>query len=442
MTIGSVDVVLLPSPNDYPGPGTYEVQLTVTDAAGDENSLLRTLTVPSVDASFTLQQVNIDSADSPLPSSTRPDMSADGRYVAFLSFADAAGLEPDTGPGPRLYVRDLETGALTRMPRPETLADVWISNRMAISGDGQRVAFAAANQVYLWDRNAGSVELLTASVDAGEPSNATQLPSFAIDHTGDRALIFSNATDLTEEGDSGYFLLDRNADGPSSIGPGLPATERTIDLSADGQLALLAGRPGQLLGDSELPFSLQYIVIDLETDERTWISRAEDGSEPNGSSLILGRFARGGRDVLFTTDATNLGPNSNANASQVYRWSHESGGLTQLTEEDGAFCDPNDPLQILRIGARQGMLSAAGDVFAWQADVFAEVCGEVSATAPEVLVRALDDGSTARLSPAIFNAGGAADLNIRDPRISADGRTISFLLGFDRIFHAHRIDDE
>ncbi len=428
--------------HDFPGAGTYEVQLTARNTAGGNDTLLRSVTVPALTSSYTLQEVNVDSAGSPLPSSAPPDMSADGRYVAFASNADAAGLEPDTGPGQRIYVRDLETGALSRMPRPEMLADVAISEGIAISGDGQRVAFAAAAQIYLWDRATNTVELLTAT-DDGAPSNASvsaQFGWFALDHSGDRVLLVTNATDLIEEGASGYYLIDRNADGPVYLGPG-QASGGSIDLSADGQLALVRGRPAQLLGDSNLPFSFHYIVIDLETDERTWISRADDGSAPNGQ-VTFGRFARGGRDVVFSSDATNLGPNTDPNARQVFRWSHDSGELTQLTEEVGAPCDTDHPDQILQIGAGRGMLSADGNTFAWQAQAVAEFCGEFGETVPDLLIRALDDGDTARLYPAIFNAGAAENVNIREPRMSADGRSIAFRLGFNRVFHARRIDDE
>ncbi|TVS16191.1 MAG: PKD domain-containing protein [Gammaproteobacteria bacterium] len=421
-------------------PATYQVRLTVTNDAGDSDEVTLPVTLDPPDSSFILDSINVDGADALLPSTAPPDMSADGRFVVFASIADAAGFEPDTGPGQRIYVRDLETGSLSRMPRPEMLADVAISNRIAISGDGQRVAFAAANQIYLWDRDTGAVDLLTQNVE-GEPSNATahaQFGRFALDHSGDRVLILSNATDLTEEGSSGYFLIDRSADGPIYLAPGQAASDRTIDLSADGELALVVGRPGQLLGDSELPFTFHYVVIDLETDGRTWITSVDDGSAPNGET-ILGRFARGGRDVVFSSNATNLGPNTDPNARQVFRWSQASGELTQLTEEDGAPCDEDS---ILKIGARQGMLSAAGNTFAWQAEVFADECGQFTGIAPELRVRSLADGSTEGLSSAFFIAGVDQSLNIREPRMSADGRSIAFRLGANRILRARRIDDD
>src|SRR5262249_34828073 len=74
--------------------------------------------------------------------SEAPVLSADGRYVAFQS--DSGNLVPgDTNGTTDVFVKDLQTGAITRIvPSPASQAEG--SGLPALTADGQSVAFASS----------------------------------------------------------------------------------------------------------------------------------------------------------------------------------------------------------------------------------------------------------------------------------------------------------
>ncbi len=88
-------------------------------------------------------------------SSGSPSLSADGRYIAFLSFARNLVSAPDTSGWCDVFVRDLETGKNWRVSLTADGAQARDgSPYVALSGDGRWVAFMShANTLVPGDRN-------------------------------------------------------------------------------------------------------------------------------------------------------------------------------------------------------------------------------------------------------------------------------------------------
>jgi Tol biopolymer transport system component len=88
-------------------------------------------------------------------SSGSPSLSADGRYVAFLSFARNLVSAPDTNGWCDVFVRDLETGKTQRVNLSADGAQARDgSPYVALSGDGRWVAFMShANNLVPGDKN-------------------------------------------------------------------------------------------------------------------------------------------------------------------------------------------------------------------------------------------------------------------------------------------------
>ena len=80
-----------------------------------------------------------------------PSISANGRYVAFASFASNL-VDGDTNNSNDIFIRDREQGKTTRIPAPGNL---WCY-APAISADGRYTAFSAygfnGNQIYIYDQ--------------------------------------------------------------------------------------------------------------------------------------------------------------------------------------------------------------------------------------------------------------------------------------------------
>jgi hypothetical protein len=177
--------------------------------------------------------------------SAAPVISADGRYVAFLSAA--GNLVPnDTNGVPDVFLHDRTTGQTTRVSLSTTGTQrTEASSAPAISGDGAVVAFAAVNticntagcprvaEVAVYDRNHSIVEVVSVSSD-GTPANSPfVLPPFALDHTGRRVAFGSAAGNLSpRDTNDGYDLFTRDR----GLSPGCiyNVSPTTVDVAAGG----------------------------------------------------------------------------------------------------------------------------------------------------------------------------------------------------------------
>ena len=112
--------------------------------------------------------------------STRPAISGDGRYVAFVS--DADNLTPgDLNAAKDVFVKDLHTGALTLV---STAADGTQGNAAAspfppsLSFDGRYVAFASrASNLVPRDRNGNAADIFVKDLKTGMVTLASAAPN-------------------------------------------------------------------------------------------------------------------------------------------------------------------------------------------------------------------------------------------------------------------------
>ena len=78
-------------------------------------------------------------------------ISADGRYVAFTS--DANLTPDDSGSGADLYVKDMQTGSIERVPLPAGTFANDLSTQLAMRADGQYIAFTTSTGLSAFDVN-------------------------------------------------------------------------------------------------------------------------------------------------------------------------------------------------------------------------------------------------------------------------------------------------
>ena len=251
-----------------------------------------------------------------------PVISADGRFVAFVS--DAADIVAGgTGAHAQVYVRDLATRT-TRLVSAgiggvEGDAD---SSAPAIDADGTRIAFVseatnlvagAANglgQVYARDAVSATTELVSASTTGQTGNLASYAP--AIDADGSRIAFDSLASNLVA-GDTNaardVFLRDVSAKttalvSVSASGVQGDAESRDAAISSDGVKVLFSSHASRLApGD---PGGVADVLLaDSSTGTVTRVSSRADGGQADGSSSGA-RFSADGTRVVFHSEASDL----------------------------------------------------------------------------------------------------------------------------------------
>jgi Tol biopolymer transport system component len=266
--------------------------------------------------------------------SIEPAISADGTTVAFWSFAgnlagegvqDCPGLEPGDPCG-SLYVYDLPTGALGRIPVGAGYG-LGMTFDTALSADGRLVGFATEggairSGVLLLDRSSGMISQISATGVAVDLSADGRFVAFVSSEGG---LVPDDANQVFD-----VFVLDRESgeierisrplegggddqpSGASFAGEGISAD---VDISPDGRYVVFASEapnlvaaefaPCTLFTGQELPACRHVYLHDRETGVTELISASEDGTPGDGPSSGGGSSADG-RWVVFTTLAGNL----------------------------------------------------------------------------------------------------------------------------------------
>lgn len=254
-----------------------------------------------------------------------PAVSQDGRFVAFESAA--SNLVPgDTNGKSDIFVVDRAQHQIARVSLglggAEQNGD---AHQPEISGDGRFVAFLsngtnlvqgatlAVSQVYLYDRQAGTTELISRT-PAGKPG-ATGAYAPAIDRTGRYVAFESDDDDLADPRMPswvyGIYIRDRmqgtttriSVDGTGATG-NFPSTRAAI--SADGRYVAFQSEATNLVaGDGN--GAIDVFVRDRMqgTLVRASVGGSGAGTEGNGPSNTPALSADG-RYVAFTSAATNL----------------------------------------------------------------------------------------------------------------------------------------
>jgi Tol biopolymer transport system component len=274
--------------------------------------------------------------------SASPAISADGRYVAFQSFAQnltADAPVPCGGP-PRppclqqVYVRDRLTGMTALVSRSVSGGrGDGSSTRAAISADGRTVAFRSFapdlvpgdtnghGDMFARDVVAGTTELISVS-SSGERGNAdsggVESGSGYLSADGSRVAFASDATNLVD-GDTNaatdFFVRDRrrgtttrvsvSSAGSQGVRNPLPTPRTTSDgvaISGDGRYVAF---DTALLFDDDDPAPLQIYVRDLVRGVTLRVSVSSLG-EPGNDHSMDPALGASGAVVAFSSSAGNL----------------------------------------------------------------------------------------------------------------------------------------
>lgn len=358
------------------------------------------------------------------------DISADGRYVTFLSFA--SNLVPgDTNEASDVFVRNLATGVTRRVslgPRGRQAdgGSFW----PAVSPDGRYVAFSSyasnlttgdtngAEDVFVRDRLAGVTRLVSAG-RGGRPANDRSFTP-AVSAGGRYVAFTSFASNLVAEDDRDsldVFVRDMVAGVTRrvSVGNGvrLPADFNfSPSISADGRYVAFESDASLVAADTNDTNDVYVRDRMAGTTRRVSVGRAEEQGNDHSNDPEI---SDDGRYVAFESEASNLVVRDTNRHEDVFLRNLEVGVTSRVS---------------LGPGGRQGngrssspSLSAHGRhvaFFSFASNLVAEDTNR----AGDVFVRDISAGVTHRAS--IGPGGRQADGNSYSPAISGDGGRVTF----------------
>jgi Tol biopolymer transport system component len=312
---------------------------------------------------------------------TAPDISADGRVVAFDSEATNLVAE-DTNGEVDVFAHDRTAGwtKLVSVSSDEVQGNAF-SDAPSVDADGTLVAFhSAADNLVPGDDN-GSLDVFVRDLAQG---------------TTERISVSRNGRDTTSQ----------------SFFP---------DISPNGRwVAFVSDAHNLVLGDTN--HVTDAFVRDRMTGTTERVSLADDGSEGNSSTTGVSISANG-RWVAFSSFASNFVPGDDNGAFDVFLRDRVTGRTVLVSEAVGG--GPGD-------GPSSGVaVSNDGRHVAFFSDATDLVPGDGNATT-DIFVRDVAAGTTERVdvssdeeeanSPSGISVhGGSAK-----PDISADGRYVTF----------------
>jgi Tol biopolymer transport system component len=302
-------------------------------------------------------------------------ISRNGRYVAFAS--DATNLVPgDTNGLLHIFLRDVQAGTTSRVsvgpggqqveripdrPAPVTFAG-------GLSGNGRFAVFSSsaeslvagdtntASDVFVHDRvlqetarasvgkdgTQANGRSFTAFVTAGTgTANRSSFLPGVISNDGRFVAFHSAATNLVPGDANGVFdafIRDRE-EGTTSLvsiaedGKRGNGSSTGPFVSDDGRIVAFTSNATNLVpGDTN--GALDVFVRDRQEGTTTRVSRAADGGQTNGFSIVV-TMSPNGRYVVYWSAATNVAPEDTNGFTDVFVHDRETGETQRLEGAGG-----------------------------------------------------------------------------------------------------------
>lgn len=259
-----------------------------------------------------------------------PSISADGRYVAFESNAENL-VDNDTNEYADIFLRDTETNTTTIISVSTNAAQQgdFSSSKPSISANGRYVAFESyaenlvdddnngMSDIFVHDTETGATILVSVTDDELQADNHSFAPSISAD--GRYVAFTSHAVNLVEDDDNesaDIFVRDTEMNTTIRVsvatgGAQADAASSKPVISADGRFVAFESQASNLVNDDNNLVS-DIFLHDIETGITTRISVASNGAEGQGESAAPAISANG-RYVTFESRASNLvGSDTNA----------------------------------------------------------------------------------------------------------------------------------
>jgi Tol biopolymer transport system component len=388
-------------------------------------------------------------------------ISADGRFVAFLSFAI------DLVPGQRDTNDTWDVFLYDRISKQNVLVSHASSSPTAttVSGSGsRRPVISADGSTVLFDSEA-------TNLVPGQRSTAGRSNVFLFHRpTGKTSLVSHAFSSLTTAGDgvAGTFAVSADggtvaftSTGRNHVSRQTEGARRTFDVflysRTTGRITLVSGAGGSPTTAANAPSALRGISADgnavLLQSAATNLARGV--ADANGTTDVFRYDRRSGKTVLVShgadSDTTAAGGESRGSIlSANGRWvafqsatTDLASGVKDLNETMDVFLDggpaarelvsqraPDLPSDTPQGASRAASISADGRFVVFTSTASHLVAGQRDTNgATDVFLRDRALGTTVLVSRSAASPSTAGNGGSYDPRLSADGRFVAFLSG-------------
>ncbi|MBY0524350.1 MAG: pre-peptidase C-terminal domain-containing protein [Gemmataceae bacterium] len=413
-------------------------------------------------------------------------ISADGRYVAFTSDANAASFNPALTDGNGtldVFVRDLQLGTTTLVSRsttgPNTGNDG--STFLGMTSDGRNVVFesratdltagfvdgngASNYDLFVRDLQAGTTTLVSLNAAGNAGGNGSSSKA-VITPNGRFVAFYSNASDLVGGGldanatrDAYYrdlqtgqtFLVSVNGAGNNG-GNGITGNSgRNLDISDDGRYVMFESQANDISPDNPGSGLVTDIFVrDMQALYTEAISVRNQGGMLNGNQVGSSNatMSADGRYVAFENASGFIVPgyvNHNDNGdNEVYVRDRTLDATTLVTRNTSGPADgPNDLSRLSGMSADGRYLaiySRATDLMAGFVDGNGSDLSVGGSSNGDLFLYDLQAGTTTLVTP---NAAGTASGNNESTGgvFSGDGNSLVFISRASDLSNASDIND-
>ncbi|MCG3134469.1 MAG: Protein TolB [Planctomycetes bacterium] len=293
-----------------------------------------------------LVSANLD-GDTPGTISGGPSITANGKLVAFVSYAR------DLVPGGssdelNVFIRDVKksTTRLVSVAADGTAANAECS-RPSVSATGRYVVFQSTatsfpggatngrSHIYRKDLKSGALTRVTRSVSGGDADGDSYAPS--VSSNGRYVAFWSHATDLVPGDDGGHFdcfvtdLKTGTTTRVSTDAGGAPGNAGSSDprISANGRWVAFHSSASNLVPGDENARA-DVFVVDLKSGEVDLVSRRPDGSQTDAGS-VEATISANGRYVSFGSVDDGLVEDDTNERSDVFLLDRKSGTIVRAS---------------------------------------------------------------------------------------------------------------
>ncbi|MEG3908587.1 calcium-binding protein [Microcoleus sp. w2-18bC1] len=371
----------------------------------------------------TTTRVSVDSAGNQGNNlSTEPSISANGRFVTFWS--NATNLVPgDTNNSGDIFVRDTLTNTTTRVSVDSAGNQANSSSSTAsISADGRFVAFSsfATNlvpgdtndnpDIFVRDTLANTTTRVSVDSAGNQGNKYSGEPS--ISANGRFVAFRSDATNLVP-GDTNdnpdIFVRDLLTNTTTRVSVGSAGNQGNNgfgepSISADGRLVAFSSNATNLVpGDTNNRHDI--FVRDTLANTTTRVSVDSAGNQANDSSVFSPSVSANGRFVAFSSNASNLVPGDSNNSHDIFVRDLLTNTTTRVSVDSAGNQGNN--------GSFESSISADGQKVAFSSEASNLVPGDTNFTFNSRLdVFVSDTGSTPGNNPPDNSINGSPDNDI------------------------------